>query len=169
MKIAVWALLIQNRRMKTVVFSLTLQPIPAIMVIEKALLKSGSAQLKLQFISQPKPSLGRVAVSACYTDRDSPVEDMKGQCNRHHNTPFRRCDGTAFCRLATPYPCGQQYSTEDDKICQLLHEKERPGAKISSRSCYFRYPSSTVSPYIFTVSGSPWTRLQRAPSLSAST
>ena len=32
--------------------------------------------------------------------------------------PFRECDGTAFLRLATPYPCGRVYSTKTDDICQ---------------------------------------------------
>ena len=42
-----------------------------------------------------KPSLGRVAVSAFYGDRDRQKQDVKGQCNRHGSTSFRRCDGTA--------------------------------------------------------------------------
>ena len=35
-----------------------------------------------------KPSLGRVAVSAFYPDRNCPVQDMERQCNWHNLTPF---------------------------------------------------------------------------------
>ena len=55
-----------------------------------------------QFIQTKKPLLGRVAVSAFYGDSDRVFPYMKCQCNRHNNTSFRRCDGTAFLRLATP-------------------------------------------------------------------
>jgi hypothetical protein len=42
-----------------------------------------------QFILSEKPSLGRVAVSALYGDCDRKTKHMKGQRNRHTNTPFR--------------------------------------------------------------------------------
>ena len=59
-----------------------------------------------------------MAVSAFYGDGDRVFPYMKRQCNRHSNTSFRRCDGTAFLRLATPYPYGRHYSIKTDDICQ---------------------------------------------------
>ena len=90
----------------------------AIMSIEKALPKSGSAPLA--YLISKMPSLGTVAASAFYSERYCISENMKRQCNWHANTPFRRCSGTAFFHFGNAYPCGQLYSTESDKAFSLM-------------------------------------------------
>ena len=57
------------------------------MNIERALRQAVSPGLMER--SQKKPSPARVAVSAFYSNRHSPMQDVKSQCNWHLVTPFR--------------------------------------------------------------------------------
>ena len=72
-------------------FALTTGTLRRIMSIEKGAAESGSAQ---DFVSEQnnakKPSLGRVAVSALYGDRDRISEDMERQRNRHAVRPYKK-------------------------------------------------------------------------------
>ena len=88
------------------------------------------------FIKIEKPSLGRVAVSAFYGDGDRVFPYMKRQCNRHDNTSFRRCGGTAFLRLATPALTGKAHFTKTLVFCQSKHRRgrERTDCRTSVRT-----------------------------------
>ena len=53
-----------------------------------------SSPVKCWFLNYvKKPSLGRVAVSSIYADRDRQSKEMESQCDRHKNTSFRRDSG----------------------------------------------------------------------------
>ena len=69
-----------------------------------------------------KPSLGRVAVSAFYSDRHSPVKNVKGQCNRH--------DHHLLCRgVANRLPFCAAPGAENRHHCQNTPKNRKSQSK----------------------------------------
>ena len=102
-----------------------------------------------------KPSLGRVAVSAFYSDRHSPIQDVKGQCNRHGLTPL---PGGVANRLPL---CSARCSLDSGTTDRITHisakVNSQAGSSDSSRPFLWRLEESGQE-----ISAASWSSLRVA-------